>query len=110
MLERAVCIHVYRINSKCLSTLNIPKYHTTLLCRGINPGKRDKIIKIQIQGYKSTNFAYGRVQKVKAANSRVQKYRAAFGGVQKVKPANSKAVDGTLSYYYKVQSQKYSIN
>ena len=66
--------------------------------------KRDKIIKIQTQGCKSTNFAYGRVQKVKAANSRVQKYRAAYGRVQKVKPTNSKAVDGTLSYYYEVQS------
>ena len=70
---------------------------------------RDKIIKIQTQGCKSTNFAYyGRVQKVKAAKSRVQKYRAAYGRVQKVKLANSKAVDGRLSYYYKVQSQKYS--
>ena len=72
--------------------------------------KRDKIIKLQTQGCRSTNFAYGRVQKVKAANSRVQKYRAAYGRVQKVKPVNSKAVDSTLSYYYKVQSQKYSIN
>ena len=42
--------------------------------------------------------------------SRVQKYRAAYGRVQKVKPANSKAVDGTLNYYYRVQNQKYSIN
>ena len=38
------------------------------------------------------------------SNSRVQKYRATYGRVKKVKPANSKAVDGTLSYYYKVQS------
>ena len=53
--------------------------------------KHDKIIEIQTQGYKSTNFA-------------------AYGRVQKVKSANSKAVEGTLSYYYKAQSQKYSIN
>ena len=46
--------------------------------------------KIQTQGCKSTNFAYGRMQKVKAANSREQKYRAAYGRVQKVKPANSR--------------------
>ena len=56
------------------------------------------------------HIIYRRVQKVKAANSRVQKYRAAYGRVQKVKSAKSKTVDGTLSCYYKVQSQKYSIN
>ena len=69
-----------------------------------------KLSKFKLKGVKSTNFAYGRAQKVKPANSRVQKYRATYGRVQKVKPANSKAVDGTLSYYYKVQSQKYSID
>ena len=52
--------------------------------------KRDKIIKIQAQGYKSTKFAHGRVQKVNATNLRVQKYSAASGRVQKVKPANSR--------------------
>ena len=40
----------------------------------------------------------------------MQKYRTAYGRVQKVTPTNSKAVDGTLSYCYKVQSQKYSSN
>ena len=38
------------------------------------------------------------------------KVQSSIWKVQKVKPANSKAVDGTLSYYYEVQSQKYSIN
>ena len=65
-------------------------------CSAIWQSKRDKIIKIQTQGCKSTNFAYGRMQKVKIANSRVQKYRAAYGRVQKVKPANSKAVQNHM--------------
>ena len=52
--------------------------------------KRDKIIEIQTQGCKSTKFAHGRVQKVSAANLRVQKYSTACGRVQKVKPTNSR--------------------
>ena len=46
-------------------------------------------IKFKFKGVKA-NFAYGRIQKVKAAKSRVQKYRATYGRVQKVKPANSR--------------------
>ena len=61
-----------------------------LLGRHLWQSKRDKIIKIQAQGCKSIKFAHGRVQKVNAANLRVQKYSVACGRVQKVKPANSR--------------------
>ena len=66
--------------------------------------KRDKIIKIQTQRCKSTNFAYGRMQKVKVANSRVQSIELHMEGWKRSNLQTQKC-----HINYKVQSQKYSI-
>ena len=74
------------------------KFYPLIGSQGYGNPNVTKLSKFKLKGVKAQILhmeAYGRVQKVKAANSRVQKYRAAYGRVQKVKPANSKAVDGT---------------
>ena len=70
-----------------------------------------KLLKVKLKGVKAQiciwKGAKGQSYKLKDA-----KVRSCIWKGAKVKPANSKAMDGTLniSYYYKVQSQKYSIN
>ena len=51
--------------------------------------KRDKLSKFKLMGTK-VHTCIWKVQKVKLANSRMQKYRATYGRVQKVKPVNSR--------------------
>ena len=51
-----------------------------------------KLSKFKLKGVKAQILRMEGCKRSKLPNSRVQKYRAAYGRVQKVKPANSKAV------------------